>query len=382
MRYGALVFEGGAVGGPIEAWVASVREELCLDLMRRLAATGCFDEVIAVTDRPALAHRAEREARVTAVVEPADPRGTQFHFGHRLNQVVAGLGLDSFLYMSGGSGALMSEAELRRFAGAVLAGPGSIVANNVYSADMFGCADAGCIAVEEIPAVDNQVPMWAMAERGLRAEGLEPTVGASFDIDTPADLLVFVRAAEAFRPHATGRAELTALVAAGPTARVWPRLADASAKLGVDLAEIALFGRVSPVTVSHLNSTTKCRIRAYSEERGMRAFGRDVPGGARSLIARLAERVGYGQFYRDLSWCADAALVDSRVAFAHMGACLGTEERFASDLFLWEQVGHTGAAELTQAAFESQIPVALGGHCLVSGGVRALAVWEHRSDVL
>lgn len=378
MKYGALVFEGGKAGGPIEGWVARVREELCLDLMRRLAATGCFDEVAAVTDRPALARRASAEAGARAVLGAGEPIG-EFHFGCRLNQVIDELRLDSFLYMSGGSGALMADAELMAFAAAVLADKGSIVANNVYSADMFGCADARCIADAGIPAVDNQVPMWAAAERGVRPVGLEPTVGASFDIDTPADLLVFLRAAEAFRPLIQGVAQL---VADGPCARAWPRLQAASAKLGVDLAEIALFGRVSPVTVSHLNSATKCRIRAFSEERGMRAFGRDVPGGARSLIGRLAERVGFRQFFADLAWCADAALIDSRVVFAHLGAALSAEERFASDLFLWEQVGHAGAAEFTHVAAESEIPVALGGHCLVSGGVRALAVREHWGDVL
>ncbi len=379
MKFGALVFEGGKVDGQIEAWVARAREELCVDLMGRLAVTGCFDEVVAVTDRPDLASRARTEAGVRVAVAEESAAAGEFHFGHRLNQVVDELGLDSFLYMSGGSGALMDDAELRAFAAAVLAGKDAIVANNVYSADMFGCADARAIAAYDIPAVDNQVPMWAAAERGLCAVGLEPTVGASFDIDTPADLLVFTHAAEAFRPQVEGVARL---VAEGPIDRARSRLEAASAMLGVDLAEIALFGRVSPVSVSHLNTTTRCRIRAFSEERGMRAFGRDVPGGARSLIGRLAERVGFRQFFADLSWCSDAAFIDSRVCFAHLGAALDAEERFASDLFLWERVGHAGAAEFTHAAAESAIPVALGGHCLVSGGVRALAVREHRGNVL
>ena len=149
----------------------------------------------------------------------------------------------------------MDDAELRAFAAAVLAGKDGIVANNVYSADMFGCADARAIAAYDIPAVDNQVPMWAAAERGLCAVGLEPTVGASFDIDTPADLLVFTHAAEAFRPQVEGVARL---VAEGPIDRARSRLEAASAMLGVDLAEIALFVGCRVVLSLNLNTTTMC----------------------------------------------------------------------------------------------------------------------------
>ena len=225
--------------------------------------------------------------------------------------------------------------------------------------------------------MDNQVPMWAATEKGMRAVGLEPTVGASFDIDTPTDLLVFACVAgsaagcRSHRGHGDGGACGRATPAWRPPLGGWRWT-----------SEVALFGRVSPVTVSHLNHVTRCRIRAYSEERGMRAFGRDLPGAARSLVARLAQRAGWEAFFADLAWCADAAFFDSRVFFSHMGADLSADQRFASDLFLWEDVGHRRVAEFTRAALECGIPVVLGGHCLVSGGIRALAAQAHQGDVV
>ena len=192
-------------------------------------------------------------------------------------------------------------------------------------------------------------------------------------------MLVFACVARALRPDA---ARIVDMVMEAPVGRATPRLEAAAGRLAVDLSEVALFGRVSPVTVSHLNHVTRCRIRAYSEERGMRAFGRDLPGAARSLVARLAQRAGWEAFFADLAWCADAAFFDSRVFFSHMGADLSADQRFASDLFLWEDVGHRRVAEFTRAALECGIPVVLGGHCLVSGGIRALASQAHQGDVV
>jgi hypothetical protein len=114
----------------------------------------------------------------------------------------------------------------------------------------------------------------------------------------------------------------------------------------------------------------------------MRAFGRDKPGMARSLIGRMVEARGPEAFFADLAWCCNAAFIDTRVIFSHMGANLSQEERFSSDLFLWEKVRNADAACLVQAALDAEIPVMLGGHSLVSGAVRALAACTGRRGVV
>jgi len=372
-----FVFEGGQCAGDVETWVARAREEMAILLARRLVDTGLLDKVVFVTDRPALAERAASFAGVDTAVT-ADEPSSPFHFGRRLARAIAEYGAAGFVYMSGGSGLLMDMDELAGFVLATQERPGSIVANNVYSADMFGAADSQAALCVELPAADNGVPMSAHAA-GIPVYGLPPTIGNTFDIDTPSDLIILSEVIPMLAPYAQCVRDVAA---AGPVERATPILAAARAALARDLAEIALIGRVSPATVADLNSRTTCRLRVYSEERGMRAFGRDKPGMARSLIGKMIESGGPRAFFASLAWCSDAAFIDTRVLFAHMGAALSQEERFCSDLLLWENVPSEDAARLVQAALDAQIPVMLGGHSLVSGAVRALAACTGKRGVV
>lgn len=372
-----VVFEGGRHSGDIEGWVARAREEMAILLAQRLVGTGLLDKVVFVTDRAALADRAASCQGVDTAVAASEP-AAPFHFGQRLAQVINEYGAGGFVYMSGGSGLLMSMAELIDFVQATQNRPGSVIANNIYSADMFGAADAQVVLLADLPSADNGFPMSVHAE-GIPVYGLPPTTGNTFDIDTPSDLLVLSDVIPSLAPYAE---HVRDVIAAGPVQRAAPVLSAARAALAEDLAEIALIGRVSPATVADLNSRTTCRLRVYSEERGMRAFGRDKPGMAKSLIGKMIESSGPRAFFADLAWCSDAAFIDTRVLFSHMGTKLSQEERFSSDLLLWEKVPGGDAACLTQAALDAQIPVMLGGHSLVSGAVRALAACTGRRGVV
>ena len=81
-----------------------------------------------------------------------------------------------------------------------------------------------------------------------------------------------------------------------------------------------------------------------------------------------------------------AVILDSRVVMAARGgsseasAWPPAEERFASDFLDAAPVATPWLAELTQAAAESDLPFLLGGHALVSDGLRILvdAAWLGR----
>ncbi|MFZ5923879.1 MAG: hypothetical protein ACOYW4_01400, partial [Bacillota bacterium] len=47
-------------------------------------------------------------------------------------------------------------------------------------------------------------------------------------------------------------------------------------------------------------------------------------------------------------------------------------DRFSSDLMRPEDIENPVAREFTRSVLASDIPIVLGGHCLVSGGLRAL----------
>jgi hypothetical protein len=78
-------------------------------------------------------------------------------------------------------------------------------------------------------------------------------------------------------------------------------------------------------------------------------------------------------FFEDLAGMADAAIIDSRVLFAAKDIHPDAADRFASDLFWIDTIRDSWLRDFTQAAAEAPLPVILGGHSLVSGGLYALA---------
>ena len=109
----------------------------------------------------------------------------------------------------------------------------------------------------------------------------------------------------------------------------------------------------------------------------MRADGRDVRGEARSLLAYHLEQAGARRFFDELARLGQAAFIDTRVILAHFGLDLPPRDRFASDLGQPEDIADPFLRAFTEGALEAAIPVVLGGHSLVSGGLMALtdAAW-------
>ena len=134
-----------------------------------------------------------------------------------------------------------------------------------------------------------------------------------------------------------------------------------------------LAGRVSSWVWRRLEANIPGQTRVVSEERGMRASGREARGEVRSLLGLHADVVGPSGIIRAFEQVCDAAFIDSRVLFAHRGIALERSERFASDALLPELVNDSWVRELTEAAASAKIPVVLGGHSLLSGGVWALS---------
>jgi len=97
----------------------------------------------------------------------------------------------------------------------------------------------------------------------------------------------------------------------------------------------------------------------------------------------LADR-GPGGFFDAVSRMGNALILDSRVILAHRRSWPSAADRFHSDLGQPEHIEDPFLRDFTAAAVEAPIPVVLGGHSLVSGGLWALvdAAWSRvRGDV-
>jgi hypothetical protein len=140
-------------------------------------------------------------------------------------------------------------------------------------------------------------------------------------------------------------------------------------------AELFVAGRVPATTITYLETETACRVRATVEERGMRAARDARP---RSLLADWAERHGPADLVRELASLADAVVLDTRVLMASRAGSSDAsawppeEDRFASDFGDAARIGTPWLRELTEAAASASVPVLLGGHALVSDGLRIL----------
>jgi hypothetical protein len=104
----------------------------------------------------------------------------------------------------------------------------------------------------------------------------------------------------------------------------------------------------------------------------MRASGRQARGEVRSLLSDYLELTGIESFFERLADMADAVFLDSRVILASRGLWPSDADRFYSDLLMSAQIQEPFLRSLTAAAASAPIPVVLGGHSLVSGGLALL----------
>jgi hypothetical protein len=112
-------------------------------------------------------------------------------------------------------------------------------------------------------------------------------------------------------------------------------------------------------------------------------MGRDVTGGARTLLGFHLQAVGPERFFAEIGEMANAAFIDSRPIFAHMGLQPSRPDRFLSDALEPDTIQDTWLRKFTAAARAAPIPVVLGGQSLVTSGLQLLAeaAWRDNDNI-
>ena len=342
--------EPDPAAGPLGRWVAEARRHLAEDHRVAFLAAGATD----------------------ASIVSGPPDDTPF--GARLRAIVRADRPAGLIVL--GSGAIpLATARDRRNLVTAAGDPGRIaLANNRYSADVVAVARAETLAeVPDLPG-DNALPRWLEEVADYEVRDLRRRWHLAIDIDGPLELLLLGYHAEAGDPNACGID-----LAPASDRRVAIR-GVAEDRRG----ELLVAGRTSAATLAWLEGHAAARVRAWVEERGLRANSRlaqsrdavwrDVrpPG---SVLGALLEHDGPGSLGDLLARFGDAAIVDSRVLIAHRFGPDETawpiaEDRFASDLLLPHAIADPWLRELTASAAAAPIPILLGGHTLVGPGVR------------
>jgi hypothetical protein len=360
-----IVFLGGMGGSPLEDTLRQALAASALDTLEEALATGAFAGALLVSDDDALAGRLPPGVALDIDREP-------FHFGRRLASIVEGRGIRRPVYAGAGGVPLLRGSDLAAVARHIEGADGVVIANNYFSADLVAFAPGDALSKIDLPATDNFLPRLLHDQAGLESQPLPRSSATQFNVDSPADLAILKACGDdvTLGPH-------LALFLEGfeaglePYRRVMATVVDPK-------AELLVAGRVGSGVWQELERETACRVRVYSEERGMQAAGRDASGEARSLLAYHLREVGPARFFAELAELCDAACIDTRPLLAHLGALGSRADRFASDLGCPSQIAEAFLRELTQAALDAPVPVVLGGHSLVSGGLMLLteAAWR------
>ena len=365
-----LIMTGVSEGSEPERMVSQARQAATLDLVERVLAIPSLRPIIVATNSQAFARKL---AQFPIDVE-LDPPDEPFHFGQRLAALIARYGMDRCFYMGGGAGPLLPAADMAAIAEDLLAAERLLITNNFYSADFAAFSPTSVLLDHPLPDKDNELGWLLGEDAGLPIRELPRSGATQFDIDTPMDLLTLAIHPDA-GPHARACLDSLTLDTSALEAAL-PLMLDRD-------ATILIAGRVGSATWRYLERDTACSTRVISEERGMRASGRQARGEVRSLLGYYLDAVGLEQFFEALATMGQAVFLDNRVILAHQGLWPSAADRFHSDLRQPAQITDPFLRALTEAAMAAPVPVIMGGHSLVSGGMYALieAAWARGHDV-
>lgn len=366
-RLELVLMTGGDETTPEEAMMTEAWRAATLDWLDRAARVDGIGRMLVATNSERFA------ARVRASYPDAEvalDRGA-FHFGRRLRELVTAYGLARPFYAGGGSGIFLTHDDIRWVAETVAGGENCLVANNFYSSDLVAFTPAEAIYRVEPPDTDNDLAWRLARQAGLEALALPPGTASLFDLDTPVDLMICL-AHPACPPRL--RACLEGLdLDLTPVMRALDVLRKPGARVG-------LAGRVGAAARAYAEEHTPCRVLVLAEERGMRASGRMDRGEVRTILGHFMAERGPRELFQTLAEVADLVLLDSRVLLSHFGKWPTNTDRYRSDLLRAEGIADPTLKALTEAAAEAPIPVLLGGHSLVSGGLYALVDLAMRAD--
>jgi hypothetical protein len=350
-----IVFTGGLGGGVAEGMVAAAHQAITLDIIERAQASGAFAGVVVATDQRTLIEELPASVAVESTPSP-------FHFGQRLWEIIHKYHIEHPFYVGGGAAPLLPALELEKIARELAQAQDTVIANNYFSSDMVAFTPGTALEDIEPPPQDNPLAR-LLVEAGLGQRCLPRSAATQFDVDTPTDLMI-LRLHPTLGPRSRACLETLNL----DTSRL-----EAAMRLFADKhAQVLVAGRVGSYAWSRLEADTSCRVRLLSEERGLRADGREDAGEGHTILGFYLQEVGPARFFQALAHLGDAAFIDTRVLFHHLRLKLTHEERFLSDLGWAGHIKNQPLREFTEEALKAPIPVIMGGHSLVAGGLLAL----------
>jgi hypothetical protein len=346
---------------PVERWVSHAIQASGMDLITRIMEIDVELEIYVLA--------AEEQDRFLAEKHGAHVLKSQretFHFGKALIDFILEKNIENLAYFGSGSAPLLTKEMLQgAFTKVLQANHPHAVVNNLHSTDWAIFTNAKSISVVEsrLPN-DNPIGWILMNEMGFDVEALPISAGTRADIDTPNDIIMM-------HSHPNLGPNLQKFYSKSTILRL-DRVKTLQTILSTPASHLTLIGRASSHIWHELERKTQIWVRIFVEERGMIASGRMERGEVRSLVAEMVDLWGPYKFVDYLETLSDGVLWDSRVWMAHHGKWPSKADRFASDLGHVDEILDPSLKTMTEAINQANIPIIMGGHGVVAGGLYAL----------
>ena len=357
-----LIFEGGNPVSEIEKMLRDIRHVILLENIARIKRVASAGQIHLLTNYDDLAEKALAAGGVN--LHRSNFSGVGFHFGRALQELVNREKMEHVLYLGGAGFPFLRTEDLEEVCLALLNSSPAVYSNNAVSADIVAFTPGSLINLITPPERDNNLVLAFREVAGAGHRLLKACSGFLFDVDTPADLLILADSPQA-----------------------GPKVREALQRLNLDLSrlqrvkevlkngdydDLLLLGRVGAPVITRINQTCKVRLRVFSEERGMKALGRDTRGEVVSLPGFFLQETGPRRFIQYIESVCKAAILDTRVLMAHLKPDISAGDRYLSDMGRWREMKEPFFREFTRYATCSAIPILLGGHSLVLGGIMTI----------
>lgn len=357
-KCGLIVTTGVKGNSKVEEKLNRGLEENTLDILDRTKDLPRLDSRTLITNSKRLLDRTK------SLYPDLDLRrsGENFHFGKSLYGTIQQLGLEKVLYVGGGSATLLEREEFRSLVDFLKSHEESSISNNFYSSDMIGFSPTRRVLNTSPPVKDNELG-WLTREANLTPYELERSAKTQLDIDSPVDLLP-LKFSDQTGPNLS---HFVDKLQWGKTRfkEILPQFTDEDSR-------IVIYGRMGASTFSELENEAACHVNVYSEGRGSHS-GTGTEGSTPSLGGHLLKTSGPKGLVERLADQGTGLFLDTRVLFDYQGQWPSRPERFTSDLLEPDRVNTPYLRKLTEAALDSEKPVVLGGHSIISGALYLLS---------
>lgn len=382
-QLGAVILIGSGGDSIPERLVHGAYQAALQDLIALLQSAGVDRIIVGAPTDGIPSDRIDNSAD-SQVIYDMDTPDQPFHFGRRFAELIDRYQIEPALYFGAGSSPLLDLRSMEALIGILQSAyqggsnvpPNVALTNNLHSSDWIGISRvADALPVLRECDRDNSAA-WLLSEayddsrryQVRTMAGIRPVL--TFDMDTPSDLALL---AEYGRQYGGLLPELDRYLSdqtsLDPLCRTIRNLLTL---VRADGRTLGLFGRVSPLAWNSFNKVSRCWTRVNAEERGMVASGRLDRGEVRSMLKPWIDGRGLVGFFSDLADMMDGLIWDNRALLAAMNLQPSAGDRFAADMLLAEKINDSWLRDFTFAAREARIPILMGGHSLVAGGLYLL----------